>query len=84
MSGFNSFLAAERDKSIYTCQTPSQAKGYQYIGRTVTVSITLVKEYRGDSPCGYSIAKDLGLVDRLDGLLSLRLSWPTIISESAH
>lgn len=83
MSDFGSSLAAERNEG--TLARPRHAhKGDEYIGRTIKVSITLVRNigviYRAAIP----LRKTLGLVNGLDGLLPLKLSRPTIIIESEH
>lgn len=83
MPDFRSFLAAEGNETTFA--RPCHAhKGYEYIGRTIIVSITLVRDIGVIHRAALPSRKTFGLVVRLDGLLSLRPSRPTIVIESAH
>lgn len=83
MSDFRGFLAAERNEATFT-RPGHTHKGYEYIGRTIIVSIILVRDLGVIDRAALPSRKTFGLIVRLDGLLPPRLSWSTIIGESAH
>lgn len=83
MPDFGSSLATERNERALAGSCYAH-KSYEHIGWTMKVSITLswIIElvYRAALPS----RKIIGLVDRLDWLLPLRLKWSTISNQSTH